>query len=115
MINFQFHPTALKKYPQLTNRDMSDFVGFIPLMISTTSDMPMTEQLNNGYNHGGGWRPFTDFVVNDEDDTIKYPGDPAYLPIAYAEHPSGEKVYVYEHSWVRVRKLDGTDEISRMD
>jgi hypothetical protein len=90
-----------------------DHVGAIPLMVSERNPQRATEQLNAGYGHGGGWRPFDGFAMG-RDHSLKYPGDPPLRPLAQA-WLRDELIIVYEHAWVAVVQPDGSFEVCRMD
>ncbi len=103
MVNVKFlHPRATL-----------DYVGEIPRWLDTGDSRPAKEQLNTAYGHGGGWHPFEGFQLRD-DNSIKYPGDPALKPIAEM-HLRDELILMYEHSWVAIIQPDRTFEICRMD
>jgi len=92
----------------------ADLVGFLPMMLDDSDSRLAAEQFNESYAHGGGWNPFKGFVFRPDDQSIKYPGDPAYKPVAMALL-GDETIYVYEHAWVAIVQPDGSYEISRMD
>lgn len=114
MIAFKWHEKASERYPATLNMDISDVVGLIPMMASENNPAPLVEQLHHNYQHGGGFVPFNGFAVDDEDESIQYPGDPKLYPVVVATFRS-DTIYVYPHSWVRVRNAQGTSIISRMD
>lgn len=114
MIDFKWHEKAHEHYPRLSEMTIDDIVGFIPLMASEHVSASLIEQLDMNYQHGGGWRPFNGFVVDDADESIEYDGDPKLYPLVVATFRS-DTIYVYPHSWVRIRNAQGTDMISRMD
>lgn len=91
-----------------------EHLGIIPDMLSENDPRPAHEQLDSGYAHGGGWRPFEGFVLNPEDLSIKYPGDPAFGPLASTKLRE-ELILFYPHSWVGILQPDDFFEISRMD
>lgn len=91
----------------------NELMGYIPHFLREDDPRPAIEQLHENYAHGGGWHPFQGFTVR-EDKSLKYPGDPAYKPVACIEFRE-ERIYIYEHAWVMVEKADGTHEVSRMD
>lgn len=97
------------------------YIGMLPYWWNATGEnpRPVTEQLNDAYAHGGGWRPLPGFVLEKGDYAHYKPrgvpsGDPPYKPLAVGE-ANGERVLVYDHSWVGVVKKDGTFEMNRMD
>jgi hypothetical protein len=100
--------------PGYTPQQASAMLGFIPQMLTDGAPLSAIKQLDYQYQHGGGWRRFGGFTLDRSDMSIKYPGDPKYLPVAKGVC-NGDEVYVYPHAWVMVLKSDGTHEISRMD
>lgn len=103
MIRFELlHPRA--------NHDM---LGLIPEFLSVDNPEPAAKQLGANYAHGGGWNPFKGFIVNAETKALKYPGDPAFGPIAKGILHE-EEIYIYPHAWVMIWQKDGSHEICRM-
>lgn len=94
------------------NGDIEE-LGLIPTFLNANDPKSAKEQFNTNYSHGGGWRAFEGFRV-DEDMSIQYPGDPKYHPIAKCRFRN-ENIYVYPYAWVLVMQDDGTHEMSRMD
>lgn len=90
-----------------------DYLGFIPDMLSEADPRPAREQLDTGYAHGGGWRPFPGFELR-PDNSLKYPGDPAMKPVASAQLRD-ELILVYPYAWVAIIQPDRVFEICRMD
>jgi len=90
-----------------------EHLGFIPDMLSENNPKSATQQLNDGYQHGGGWTPFNGHALL-PDNSIKYPGDPPHKPIAEMRLRD-ELILIYEHSWVAVIQPDRSYEICRMD
>lgn len=87
-------------------------LGFIPQFVLEDDPRPAREQFEERYAHGGGWHPMPGWSF--ADGTIRYPGDPAYKPIAWARLRD-ETIYVYDHAWVCIAHKDGTFEVARMD
>ena len=95
------------------------YLGFLPEWWRAQYDeRPVTQQLHDAYRHGGGWDPLPGFVLQDGNKAQYKPNDPdrdpPYEPLAIGE-ANGEKVIVYDHSWVGVINKDGTFEMNRMD
>ncbi len=101
------------KFTLLHPKMTLEHLGFIPEMLSEEDPRPVREQLDENYAHGGGWDPFKGFKMR-EDNSIKYPGDPAHPPLARARLRE-ETIYFYESAWVAIVQPDGSFEISRMD
>jgi hypothetical protein len=100
-------------FEMLDPRMTVDMLGIIPSFISVMDPRPLTQQLDDAYAHGGGWRPFEGFTMA-PDGSIKYPGDPAHKPLAKAQ-VRDETLYYYDYSWVSVVQADGSYEVCRMD
>lgn len=90
-----------------------DRLGLLPQMLHESDPRPARDQLNEGYAHGGGWRPMDGWLHIDEF-AVQYPDDPPYLPIATTSLRN-EVIAVYDHAWVAIFQPDGTFEICRMD
>lgn len=91
-----------------------DYLGFIPEFFNPHDPRPAREQLDTAYAHGGGWHPLSGWIFDHKTQKIKYPGDPALSPVAYAGLRN-EHIYVYPHAWVAIVQEDGTFEVARMD
>lgn len=103
------------KWTPLREGVMVEHLGLLPSFLDENNPDDAKTQLHNNYTHGGGWHPFKGFVaVPNIEYGIKYPGDPAYKPLAKAELRE-ETIVLYPHAWVAVWQKDGTFEISRMD
>jgi hypothetical protein len=94
--------------------DSFAILGYIPQIIFAGDPRPVHEQINDRYAHGGGFKPMKGWSFDPKTHYLRYPGDPAYRPLARAEI-NDEMVYVYPHAWVCVVASDGTFEVSRMD
>ena len=98
----------------MTSGHSIEELGFLPQMLDGAIDTPVAEQINNNYQHGGGWRSFTGFIYSPTDRSIRYTGDPKLYPIAHARI-NNETVLVYPYSWVLVLQEDGSFDIARID
>lgn len=87
--------------------------GAIPLFLSTLNPKSAKEQLHDSYPHGGGWQPFDGFTLQD-DNSLKYPGDPKLLPRVEMTLRD-EKIFIYDFAWVCVVQPDRSYEVCRMD
>jgi hypothetical protein len=94
-----------------------DMLGFVPDFFSNADPAPAKEQLNQKYQHGGGFRPFHGFQMIENG--LLYPGDPIMPLLAQTVlHPDTDKAEVirlYLSSWLAIVQLDGTYEICRVD
>ena len=75
---------------------------------------PAAEQFSDRYSFGGGWRDFDGFLLDPDKLTLKYPGDPAYKPLAMMRLRE-ETILIYHHAWVCIVQPDGKYSVSRMD
>lgn len=91
-----------------------DLIGIIPRFLDPRDPRPAVDQFNENYAHGGGWSSMTGWVFDPKTHSIKYPGDPALLPIA-SMNLREETIFVYQHAWVCIVQPDGSFEIARMD
>lgn len=92
---------------------LEDMIGFVSLMLREDDPRPAAKQLDAGYSHGGGWRPFKGHTLGD-DNSLKYPGDPKMKPWAFAKLRD-ELICVYESAWFAVIQPDRSFEVCRMD
>lgn len=108
MINF----TATMHKPNRIHLD--DIVGAIPYFLHNADPRPAREQFNERYAHGGGWMPMSGFKFDSEGQTLKYPGDPAYKPLAVGKLRD-ETIIVYQYAIVAIVQPSGAFEVARMD
>lgn len=101
---------------KLDSRVTAEHLGLIPDMLSELDPRPAREQLDSGYQHGGGWRPFQGFTMSDEKNMwwLLYPNDPPTRSLAYTKLRD-ETIVVYQHAWVAIIQKDGSFEVARMD
>lgn len=89
-----------------------DSCGYIPEWFAIESNnggiLSPKEVIETYYPHGGGWRPFGNWKIH-EDDSIEYPGDPIMHPIMSFEF-SKSIVFIYNYGITRI----GT-EVARLD
>jgi hypothetical protein len=90
-----------------------DIIGPLPMWLDEADPRPAREQLDEHYQHGGGWQPFEGFKLQ-RNHRIKYPGDPAMAPLAMMKFRD-ELIVWYPHAWVMILQKDGSHEICRMD
>lgn len=101
----------------LNPRVSSWHLGMIPewLEAAETTKISLIEFFNHAYAHGGGWRPFKGFTLN-EDNSLKYPGDPALKPfVEFTMDDRPDKVFMYDHAWVAIVQPNRSFEVCRMD
>jgi hypothetical protein len=91
----------------------AEAMGPIPAWLDEDDPRPAREQLDQNYQHGGGWDPFIGFKLL-PDGSIKYPGDPALKPLAALAFRK-ELILFFPFAWVMILQKDGTFEICRMD
>lgn len=92
-----------------------DVVGFIPMWLNVADMRPAAKQLNDHYQHGGGWRPFGQGQWKIErENCLKYPGDPMMVPLARIKFRE-EEIYIYQYGIVMIKQPDGSFEVCRMD
>lgn len=100
---------------ELLHPDMTpEHLGFLPFIISPGDNRPVEEQINERYQHGGGWRPNYKWAMDPDTKAITFLGDKPLLPIARIQ-VNDETVYVYDHAYVAIVEADGSYEVARMD
>jgi hypothetical protein len=92
-----------------------DHLGYLPEFLSEDDPDSAREQLDKNYRHGGGYHPMSGWEILDmEDMTVCYPGDPPLRPIAFTILRD-EQIFFYPHAFVLILAKDGTFSIARMD
>lgn len=97
------------KHPEMTE----EHLGLIPMFLSPYDPDPAAKQINDNYQHGGGWRPFQGFIML-PDGGIRYGKDPVLQVLAEAKLRD-EIIRFYDSAWVSITQPDGSYEISRVD
>jgi hypothetical protein len=90
-----------------------EHLGLLVYMLDDRNPKPAAEQLDAGYRHGGGWRPFKGHKLTDNDG-LSYPGDPVEYPVAET-WLRDEHILLYPHDWVAIIQPDRSFEVCRMD
>jgi hypothetical protein len=96
-----------------------DHIGLVTMMLNPDAKGTAVQQLDAGYGHGGGWRPFEGFKML-EDGNMQY-GDPneenADPPtqLLWEAQFNDETIRVYQNAWFAVVQKDGSFEVCRMD
>ena len=99
-----------RKHPQ-ARAETLDLLS-ISLMLSDNDRRPAREQLNSGYQHGGGWRPFKGFTMLPNGD-LQYPGEPP-IKLLYEGSLMHETIRLYQYGWVAIVQPLGKFEVCRM-
>lgn len=95
-------------------RRLWDACGFIPSFLSEEDPRPAREQIDERYEHGGGFVPLRGGKIVDKMWT--YPGDPPMAPIASLTlHGGAETIYIYPAAFVAIVASDGTATMTRLD
>lgn len=91
-------------------------LGLIPGFLNPDDPRSAREQLDAGYQHGGGWRPMEGFELIGPPDPfcLKYPGDPMIEPFAMTR-VHDEFVLVYPHDIVAIVRSPTDFEVARMN
>ena len=97
----------------LMNGGTPDHVGLIPHWLDESDKRPARDQLDEHYQHGGGWRPFEGFKLT-PNRSLEYDGDEPLRPLALMKFRD-EFVAVYNYGWVMILQPDGSFEVCRMD
>jgi len=92
-----------------------EMLGFVPTFLSEDDERTAAQQFDSNYRHGGGWRPFGRWVLDEVSHVLKYPGDPPLEPLAFAKPHGKETVIFYEHAIVCIVQPDGSFEVARLD
>lgn len=90
-----------------------EHLGFIPYFLNDNDPDDAVKQIDKNYGHGGGWRDYNGFTM-DDDGTLNGKGDPPLHPLATTSLRD-ETIYFYRHSWVAVRQPDKSFRVARID
>jgi len=101
------------KWKMLEKHMTPEVLGFIPYWLNEDNPKSAAQQINDCYQHGGGWRPFKGFKML-KGHVLRYPGDPEMKPLAEA-FMREELVVFYRHAWVAVVQPNGDFEVARVD
>lgn len=96
-------------HPKMT----MDHLGYLPDIILEEDPRPVKEQLEDRYRHGGGWRPNNGFKLL-ANNTLAYPGDPPFKPLATAQLRD-EMLLFYDHALLAVVQSDRSFAVTRVD
>jgi hypothetical protein len=88
-------------------------IGYLSTMLGADDPRPARQQLDEHYQHGGGWRPMAGFQLT-RSNGLKYSGEPILRPIAQAQLRD-EHILLYPHDWVAIVQPDRRFEVCRMD
>lgn len=103
------HPTWTFHLPDVS----LDTLGFIPIFLSLNNPNSARLQIDENYQHGGGWRPLPKFKLLD-DNSLKYPGDPKMKPLASCTLRN-ETIVFYDGAFVAIIQPDRSFEAARID
>ena len=104
-----------KNLSKYDDRNAWDALGFLPQIIRQYGGK-LKDQIAHNYAHGGGYSPFGQgkWVFDKTSKHLKYPGDPAYQPIA--ELAVGDELFIfYPHAVCAIVQKDGSFDVIRMD
>lgn len=104
-----YHPSWTMLHPRMT----IEHLGIIPTFLDSDNSRSAAEQIDDNYQHGGGWRSFKGFKrVGDYN--LQYPDDPVYNALALTQLRD-EVIVFYDHAWVAVFQPDGSFDVARID
>lgn len=105
---------------EMLSPDMTmEHLGIIPYWLTANDHHPAKEQLDDNYQHGGGWRHINGFALSD-DNSLQYgpdddeDRDPPLVPRAVCQLRE-ETIVFYDYSWVAIIQPDRSFEVCRMD
>ena len=96
----------------------SGAAGLVPDFLNLLDPRPAIEQIDENYQHGGGWRDFVGFkLVYDPADpqssVLKFSGDPEMRAKAIIDFRR-EVIILYDGDWCAVIRPDGSHRIARL-
>ena len=92
--------------------------GFLPTFILESDPRPLAEQINERYQHGGGWRPMGGWEIVGKSDfgpTIKYEEDGSSMEAIGRCRFRNEMLYLYDYDFLMILNDDGSFEVARVD
>lgn len=90
-----------------------EMLGYIPQFFSEADPRTAAEQINENYQHGGGWRHMSGWSMSPLG-ALCYKGDRPLIPLAEA-HLRDEHIIFYEDEWLAIIQKDGSFEVSRIN
>lgn len=117
------------QFSLLNPKMMPEYLGLIPSFLTDWDARPAKEQINDNYQHGGGWRPIDKFkLVKPVTDLerhispyrvartliLEYPGDPPLKPLAVAQIRD-ETIVFYDGAFLAIFQPDYSFEVARID
>lgn len=110
--------------PRFTNMAV---VGILPDLLNVYDPRPVKDQLNETYDHGGGWRPIKGFTlkavapglpVESRDVLAKltahFPNDPPFREVSRTIM-GDELLVLFECDFMAIIQRDGSFEMARVD
>ena len=89
-------------------------LGFLPDILRSDDKRPVKAQLEDRYQHGGGWRPIPGLTMS-ASRTLRYPGDPPYRPSAITKIGDELVVFYQQASLLAVIQPDKSFDVVRVD
>jgi hypothetical protein len=104
-------------------------LGIIPMFCHDDDPRPAREQIDENYQHGGGWSPMRGFTLKDALSALDkrsppylmakhlelhYPEDEPFKPLAVAAFRD-ETIVFYQYSVVAIFQPDYSFEVGRLD
>lgn len=87
-------------------------LGWLPCFLDPNDPRSAREQLDEGYAHGGGWRPRPGWRMCGTE--LCYEDDKS-LQLLASFALRHERILLFEHAWVAIVQPDGTFECCRMN
>lgn len=104
------------KFTRIDPRCTPEHLGLIPTFLSEDVPLPAWQQINDNYQHGGGWNSFKDrWSLDLVTMTLSYPEDPPMKPLACAILHGEEHIYIYTHGWVLILQDNMQWDLARID
>lgn len=115
MLQFEFSAAA-KAHMHMGRLLPSDVLGDIPAWLDEADPASAIEQIHRMYAPiGGGWRDSRGpFALDEENNELRYPGDPPMILLAKATLRD-ERIFIFDCSWVVVLLPSGTFRVARID
>lgn len=98
---------------EMTNPHLA---GLLPEFFDLEDPRPAKTQLNETYEHGGGFTPLPGFKLHQgpEGCALEYPGDPLFRERCRGQLRD-ETIVLFDYSWLAIIQPDGRFEVCRCD
>lgn len=98
-----------------------DAAGLLPAFFNEHDPRPAAVQLDEAYQHGGGWRPLGRWTISYNEKLMEYVlksvdyTEDGEMPLISQATLHDEKLMLFEGAFLAIVQLDGSFEVARVD